>query len=326
MKTRGKGTSIIRRSVLALGLATLVAGASAQPAAHLSIIVPQPAGNPTDGIARKMAPTLQSALGQTVVVENMPGAGGALGVRKALQSRTPVLLIASQTEPILTPLAMAGAGYKADDLRVVALVARAPYVLAGRPNLPATDLAELVKTAAGNSLTHGHIGHGSMIHLLGEELAGRTGLALDQVPYRGVPPVVQDLMGGQIDLTFLPLGGSTPSLIETGKVRAYGVTSTEALPRLPDVQPLSALDPRLKDFVYGTWAAILAPRNLPEETTQRLYEALKVALQNSDVREYTLAAGLQPEAALSRAQLDEFYATETRLYEDMAQRIGIQPQ
>ena len=119
---------------------------------------------------------------------------------------------------------------------------RTPYLLAGRPDLPANTLAELVDLARRNKnkpLTHGHIGQGSMIHLLGEQWARKSGIELGQIPYKGVPPVVQDLMGGQIDLTFLPMGGSTPTLVESGKVRVFGVTSAEASRRLPKVMPLS---------------------------------------------------------------------------------------
>lgn len=297
----------------------------------LSFIVPQPAGNPTDGTARKLQPVLQRELGQTVLVENVPGAGGSLGVRKVLQAPAdaPMLLITSQTEPILTPLALAGARYKAEDLRAIALVARAPYVLAGRPDLPAANLAELIELArrsADKPLSHGHIGQGSMIHLLGEQWSRKTGVTLTQVAYRGVPPVVQDLMGGQIDLTFLPMGGSTPNLIETGKVRAYGITAATPSNRLPTLLPLSRQDPRLAGFVYGTWAAVLVPRATPEATVQRLHQVLTTALKDPDVQAHTLASGLEPAPSMTLAQLDHFYQTETRLYEAMAREIGITPQ
>lgn len=300
-------------------------------ARYLTFIVPQPAGNPTDGTARKLQPVLQRELGQTVLVENVPGAGGSLSVRKVLQAPAdaPMLLITSQTEPILTPLALASARYKAEDFRAIALVARAPYVLAGRPDLPAGNLAELIELArrsADKPLSHGHIGQGSMIHLLGEQWARKTGVALTQVAYRGVPPVVQDLMGGQIDLTFLPMGGSTPTLIETGRVRAYGLTAAAPLNRLPTLLPLPPQDPRLGGFVYGTWAAVLVSRATPEVTVQRLHHVLTAALKDPDVQAHTLASGLEPAPPMTLAQLDNFYQTETRLYEAMAREIGISPQ
>lgn len=322
-----------RRTALAwvAGAGCGLAGPAFAQARALSFIVPQPAGNPTDGTARKLQPVLQKELGQTVIVENMPGAGGSLGVRRALQAPAdaPMLLITSQTEPILTPLALAGVRYKAEDLRAVALVARAPYVLVGRPDLPARNLAELVELArrAGDKpLSHGHIGQGSMIHLLGEQWARKAGVALNHVAYRGVPPVAQDLMGSQIDLAFLPLGGNVPTLIETGKVRPYGITAAAPSGRLPQVQPLAAQDMRLAGFVYGTWAAVLLARSVPEPAVQRLYQALATALKDADVQAHTLATGLEPAPPMTLAQLDQFYQAETRLYETMAREIGVVPQ
>lgn len=325
--------SLHRRAVLALGAglaAGLATGARAQ-GRPLSIIVPQPAGNPTDGIARKLQPLLQNLLGQTVLVENLPGAGGSLGVQKTLQTPAdvPVLVIASQTEPILTPLALASVRYQPDALRAVALAGRATYVLAGRPDLPAASLAELKALArqrADKPLSYGHIGHGSMIHLLGEQWARKSGATLTQVPYKGVPPVVQDIMGGQIDLTCLPMGGSTPTLIETGKVRAYGITGAQPLARFPKLQPLARQDPALAAFDYGTWGALLVPRHTPQATVERLHQALYQALDDADVKAYVAAGGMDPAPPMTLAQLDQFYQGETRLYQSLAKELGVTPQ
>lgn len=321
-----------RRSLLACALATLGATAQAQTTGRtISFIVPQPAGNPTDGTARKTVPLLQKELGQTVVVENLPGAGGSIGVSKALAAGGDgqTLLIASQTEPILTPMALAGVRYRPEDLRCVAMMGRAPYLLVGRPDLPASTLAELIALArqpGAQPLSHGHIGHGSMIHLLGEQLGRKLRMPLTQVPYKGVPPVAQDLMGGQIDLSFLPLGGSTPTLVETGKVKVFGTTAAAASSRLPKVVPLSQLDAALREFVYGTWAAVFVPHNTSELAVQRLHKVLAQALKDPEVQAYLKGSGIEPSEPLSLAQLDQFYRTETRLYQGLAQEIGITPQ
>ena len=192
--------------------------AQAQTPGIVNIVVPQPAGNPTDGVARKLQPLLQKELGQTVIVENAPGAGGSIGAQKALGQPQPnnlSLLIVSQTEPILTPMTIKQVRYKPEDFQAVAVVARLPYILTARPTLQATTLVQLVETTKGSAapLSFGNIGPGSMIHLLGEQWARKNGVTLNQVPYKGVPPVIQDLIGGQIDLTFLPLGGATLQMI-----------------------------------------------------------------------------------------------------------------
>lgn len=323
---------LTRRAALALGAIWLAPCAMAQTdSGVLPLIVPQPAGNPTDGIARKLQPLLQKVLGQTVVVENLPGAGGMLGVQRALNSPGggPVLLAASQTEPILTPLSFAGARYKSEDVRPIALIGRAPYVLVGRPDLPAATLEELLELARklkGKPLTHGNIGAGSMIHLLGEQWGRKSGVDLVQVPYKGVPPLAQDLIGGLIDVTFLPLGGSTRMLIESNKVRAFGVTSAAASKRLPKLPLISRQSPALGDFVYGTWAAIFVPRSLPEPAVQKLHAALAKVLENPDVKTYTTESGAEIAEPMTLAQLDRFYEGEVRTHRALAQAIGIKPQ
>jgi tripartite-type tricarboxylate transporter receptor subunit TctC len=316
-----------RRALVLLASSALLPAARAQ-SRPLAFIVPQPAGNPTDGIARKLQPVLQKELGQTVLVENHPGAGGSLGVNKALASGADAqsLLITSQTESILTPLTMASARYKPDDLRCVALAGSGPYVLIGRADLPAANHAELVALArrsSGRPLSFAHIGEGSMIHLVGERWSRKVGAPLTHVPYKGVPPVVQDVLGGQVDLTFVPVGGPTVALLDSGKVRVYGSSGPTVLPKLPRVPLLSALDPALTDFVHTTWAAVFVPRTTPEAAVQRLQRALAVGLADADVQAYLDAGGGERPGPMSAADLDRFYQGETRLYQALARDLGV---
>ncbi|MDP9900879.1 tripartite tricarboxylate transporter substrate binding protein [Variovorax ginsengisoli] len=324
----------IRRRDLVIGgaaLALLPGLAGAQPGPTVSFIVPQPAGNPTDAQARKMQPAMQKELGATLIVENLPGAGGSLGVRRLLTAapETTPLLIGSQTEPILTPLAMLGARYKPEDLRMIGLVGTTPYVLVGRPGLHAANLSELMALArqsAGKELTLGHIGYGSMIHLLGEQWARKSALAITPVPYKGLPPMLQDLMGGQIDLSFLPLGGNIPTLIETGKVKAYGLTAETVSPRLPGVPTVKQGDKRLADFVYSTWAAVFVARGLPDAPTRRLHAAVATVLRDPEVVSYSQSNGVDVAEAMSLEQLEQFYAGQARLYQGLARELALQPQ
>ena len=297
----------------------------------ISFIVPQPAGNPTDGIARKLQPLLQTFLGQNVIVENLPGASGSLRVNKALQSPpdAPALLIASQSEPILAPLALVSVRYKPEELRPLALAGRTTYVLAARADLPAANIGELIELAKRSNakpLSLGHNGHGSMMHLLGEKWASLSGVPINSVPYRGMPPIAQDLMGGQIDLAFLPLGGSVVQLVESGKVRSYGITDSVAMARLPKLLPLAQQNRALADFVHGTWGAVLVSRTVPEATVQRLHKALISALADPDVRQYLVGSGLEPlPEPLNLTQLEAFYQGETRLYQKLFREIALKP-
>lgn len=325
--------SPLRRSLLILaGASACSVRAQHSPAsgAPLNFIVPQPAGNPTDGMARKLQPVLQQELGQAVLVENLPGAGGSIGVNKVLRTNPPdrTVLMSTQTEVILTPLSMAGVRYRAEDFRPIGLVTRAAYVLAGRPDLPAKNLAELISLArqsANRPLSHGHIGAGSMIHLLGEQWGRRARASLTHVPYKGVPPVVQDLMSGQIDLSFLPLAGNALPLIAAGKVRVFGTTGAVASPHLPQVMPLSQ-DPAFPGFVYGAWAALLVRRTTPDREVQRLHRAASTGLRDPALRAYIEGGGSEVVEPMSLAELDSFYTGEIRLYRGLARDIGVKPE
>lgn len=295
----------------------------------MSIVVPQPAGNPTDGVARKLLPLLQKELGQTVVVENVPGAGGSIGTQKVLNAPADgnLLLIVSQTEPILTPFTLKHVKYKPSDFRAIALVSRLPYILAGRANLPAQNLQELIsqgKKAGSAGWNFGNIGPGSMIHLLGEQFSRKSGVVLNQVGYKGVPPVVQDLMGGQIDLTFLPLGGTTLSTIESGKIKAFGTTGQMTSPKLPQVPAISGVDKSMADFVYGTWIAVLVRATTPEATAIRLNKAFVEALKDTEFQIYVTSTGMELANSNSLAYLNQFYAKESALYQGLAKAIGVE--
>ncbi|MBK8766664.1 MAG: tripartite tricarboxylate transporter substrate binding protein [Burkholderiaceae bacterium] len=316
-------------STIALGL--LHAGelrAQSPSGPPLSFIVPQPAGNPTDGHARRLQPGVQRELGQAVLVENMPGAGGSLGVNKLLAAPagTPMLLIASQTESILTPLSVKGARYTSENLRPVLLINRGPYVLVGRPDLPASNFGELLALArsrSGKPLSHGHIGNGSMIHLLGERLARKAGIPLTQVPYKGVPPVIQDLIGSQIDVAFVPQS-SARDLIVNGRLKVFGTTSAVISDKLPAALPISKANAGLADFVHGTWSAVFVARTLREEDATRLNKVLTTVCQEAPFQAAIAATGSDPAPVMTLAELDRFFEGETRLYQSMAKEIGIQ--
>jgi len=324
---------LARRTLLVLGAGSILSRAArAQPSQRpIIFVVPQPAGNPTDALARKLLPALQKELGQPVIVENVPGAGGSLGVHKALASGADgqVLLVTSQTEPILTPIGLASARYRPDDLRCIALAGSGPYLLVGRADLPATSHAELVALATRSRerpLNFAHIGQGSMIHLMGERWSRKVGAPLNHVPYRGVPPVIQDLLGRQVDLTFVPLGGPTIELVESGRVRVFGSSGAIASARLPKVPTLSTLDPALSDFVHTSWAAVFVPRATSEASALRLHAALAAALADADVQAFIDASGADRAPAATPADLARFYLGEIRLYQALAKEVGISTQ
>jgi tripartite-type tricarboxylate transporter receptor subunit TctC len=146
------------------------------------------------------------------------------------------------------------------------------------------------------------------------------------VPYKGVPPGIQDLLGKQIDLSFVPRGGSTADLVESGKVRVFGSSGATPSARLPKVPPLSALDLAFADFVHTSWAAVFVPRTTSEAGALRLQRALAAALADADVQAYMASTGGDRAAAMSPADLDRFYDDEIRLYQALAKEIGVTAQ
>jgi tripartite-type tricarboxylate transporter receptor subunit TctC len=318
-----------RRNALSLALASLSGNLFAQSDKLMRFVVLQPPGNVGDGIVRKLSQPLQKEMGQPIAVENLSGAGGLIGIAKVTGTpaeQLPILMLGSQSETILSPYTVRGTKYKPEELRAVAMVASAPMILVTRLDLPASNVEELLAFARktlGKPLTCGNIGPGSIIHVIGEMWARKAGVPLIQVPYKGGAPMVQDLLSGQIDLSFLPLGGPTLPIIETGKLRALGITSAGPSYRLPRVLPLEQQGPAFMNFNYETWAAVFAPQTTPEPLIQRLHQAIAVSLKDQDLQTYIVGGGSDPAPAMTQAQLDRWYQQEIRTYQAMAREAGL---
>lgn len=328
MKT-GNHSPIRRRilqGALGAGIATLSATARSQPAGTVTFLVPQPAGSATDAMARKAAMVVGRSLDQTIVVENVPGAGGTLGLAKALGASGDGQLVAfgSQTDFILSPLSYKSARHRPEDFRCIAMIGSTPHMLATRPDMPAKTFAELVTRArSGKPMLYGHIGVGSLIHLMSEHFRRRMQLSLIDVPYKGVPPVVQDLIAGQIDFAFLPIGASTLTLVESGRIKAFGTTSMSATPRLQSVPQLPKVEPALHDFVFNAWSGVFVPEKTSFSASQRLHKGFIEFLMDEDAKAWMATSGVRMEDPRTLAQLDELYRNETKLYQGLAKRLGI---
>ncbi|SFF21782.1 Bug family tripartite tricarboxylate transporter substrate binding protein [Paracidovorax wautersii] len=330
----GGGGGLGRRAwIAASAMACLVPPSRAQTARHLTFLVPQPAGNPGDVFARKLQAPMQRALGQAIVVENLPGAGGSIGLQRMLNAPADgaTVAVVSQTEPILTPLSLASARYRPEQMRMIGLLGRTSYVLAGRPDMPAKTHAQLLDLArqagaAGRPLTFGHIGQGSMIHLMGAQWARLCGVPLVHVPYRGVPPLAQDLMGSQIDLSFVPLGGSVLGMLEAGHLRAFGSTAAQTPALLPQAAPLGQQSAALKGFEHTAWGALLLPRKTPEAAVLRLHQAFGAAMRDAEVQSFLRANGTEPQEPLPLDALDRFYAAEIQIHQALARTVGVLPE
>lgn len=324
-------SSMHRRALLAAALWG-AAGVRAQsfPARPLTLVVPYPPGGPADVTARLMVPAMRKSLGQAIVVENIAGASGAIGIQKLLSAPADghTFLTGTPSDVILAPLALAAVRHKPEQLRLLGLASRAPLVLVAAPQTTGRTLDELLADArrpGARELSYGSIGPGSLYHLVGEDFAARMKLRMVHVPYKGMAPVLQELMGGTVDLAFLPSAGNLADLVSSGKLRAYAVCGDHRLARLPDV-PTIAQAIGLKEFEYEIWGGLFVPRTVPADIAQRLSDAVRQAQEDPEFRAQVEASGSVPGTPVTLADADRFLTEQTVRYRRLAQAVKLEPQ
>lgn len=246
--------------------------AATYPSKTITLIVPAAAGGTTDVAARMLADPLGKALGQTVVVDNRAGASGnlaAVAVKRAEADGHTLLMQYSGYHVITPHVSKQAPQWTASDLRPVANVLSAPQVVVVREGLPVKTMAELIAYAKANpgKLTYGSSGNGSLQHVTGAMLEQQAGIELTHVPYKGTAPTLQDLLGGQIDLTF----GTPPPFmpfIQSGKLRALAVTGKTKVASLPNVP--TAAEVGLPKLDASSWFGVFAPAKTPQAVIDRL--------------------------------------------------------
>ncbi len=291
---------MIRRKLFALlalaaacGLAQ--AQAPAYPSKPIRMIVPSTPGGGTDFIGRLMSTKLAEMNGWTVVPDNKPGAGTALGLAEAARSHNAGYdLVVAQTDNVsLIPLLMKVAYDPVKDLTPVALVATTPLVLIVPENSPYKTLADLVKAAKAEpgKISYGTSGTGGTVHIALEMLQAAAGIKLQHIPYKGSAPALADLLGGHLQFAGSSIS-SAASLLQSGKIRALAVTSNKRNTALPDVPTVA--ESGYKDFNLVSFYGIMAPAGLPQPVQARLNADINKLLQRADVRTALLGQGLEP--------------------------------
>lgn len=271
-------------------------GAQAQgkfPDRAITIVVPSAPGGTTDFTARLIAEPLSRAMGQPVVVDNRAGAAGNIGNQWVAKAKPDgyTLLLAYSGYQVGNPHLFKKAGWDPiKDFTPVAMLTRAPQVVAARPTLPANNLRELVAYAKANpdKLNYASSGNGSIQHIAGEFFKQMTGVSITHVPYKGAGPAVQDLLGGQVDL-FFTTPASVVSHIKADKLKALAVTSNARLSSLPLVPTTRESD--LKEFTLDSWFALYAPAGTPNEVVQQLNTEIAKILASSEVKKKAEDAG-----------------------------------
>lgn len=312
---------------LSLLLASLTPAVNAQ-SDTLSLVVPYPAGGGSDFVARTIAPVMSKALNGTIVIENLSGAGGAVGSQRVLQ-RDPngkTLLLGSPNEVILAPEVNSALTYKTEDFRLIGPATITSQVLVARPGLAVANVAELLKLAKSPNaepISYGSVGIGSLYHVTGAVLAEQTGSNMFHVPYRGAAPLVQDLMGDQVDISFLPLAGNVLSLIRDKKLKVLGIAQQERNPLAPEIPTLGEVAPELKDFHYPTWAGLLVRADTSDHDVEKLQAALKAALADTSVRSAIEASGSGVATPLTVQQANQLYQQEGALFKKIVSEQAI---
>jgi tripartite-type tricarboxylate transporter receptor subunit TctC len=257
-------------------------------------VVPFPAGGPTDQLSRKLAQQLSASLGQPVVVENVGGAMGSIGLAKVAKSSPDgyTFGLGAHSTHAIAPHINKLSYDPVTDLQAVGGLVTFAYVLVANPSEPARDVPDLVKRskAIPGGITFGSSGPGGGNHILGEMLALQTGAVLRHIPYKGVAPAQQDVMAGHVGFMFDVVSTSAP-MIKAGKLRALGVTGKTRNRALPDVPAIAETVP---DFGGLGWFAFFGPKRMPPEVTQRLNSEINKIYRTPEFAAFLESAGYEP--------------------------------
>ena len=292
--------SVCARAARAIAAAVLLAGIAATAAAQdypnrsIKVIVPFSPGGAVDGPMRIIAQELGKRLGQSVVVENRPGAGATIGTE--IVAKAPpdgyTLLLASQTNAISASLYRNLSYDPIEDFAPITLIGREPGVLVVHPSLPVKTFQEFVAYAKQRpgEIDYASSGNGSGQHLFAAQLFSITGLKLNHVPYRGSGQATTDLIGGRVPVS-IPGTAGMVGHIRSGKLRALAVTGATRSPQLPDVPTLQ--EAGVPGFEAYVWMGLLAPKGTPGAVISRLYREVGEVLSSQEVKAFMANAGIE---------------------------------
>lgn len=284
---------------------------AAWPEKPVTLLVPFPPGGSTDLIARMIAPKLQQKYGSSFLVDNKGGAGGTVGtayVKRAAPDGY-MLLVTSLGPLVIGPHLMKNVGYDATkDLDYITVAVQAPNVLAVPANSPHKSLADVIayEKAHPGKMSFASSGTGSSDHLTAELFWQQTGTSGVHVPYKGGGPATTDLIGGQVEASFMNINTALP-YIKSGKLRALAITSAKRSPLLPAVPTLD--ESGVKGVVVTSWQAMAAPKGVPADVKKKLYEGVVAALNDPVIKQQLLQLGFEIVGSTPE-QFTQFQASE----------------
>lgn len=319
---------LTRRMIIASAAFSLLPAVDANgqgfPAKQIRIVVPYPPGGPTDALARIVGLEIAATLGQAVIVENRPGAAGAIGTREVAKAEPDghTLVLGNNQTHATNAFLLKDAGYDPlKDFMVVAGLADLQHVLVVRKDLGAANVHDLIALAKRDpgKLNYGSTGLGSGSHLAMELFKTRTDTSMQHVPFKGAAPLALEIVAGRIDLAFATLP-SVLGQIHAGEMKAIAVASLARAPQLPDVPLLK--EQGVNDGEADSWLALFAPANIPHAVLDKLSTAVLAALAKPGVADSAVKQGIAVNVRGPQAFRD-YHAGEMRKWSDVIRAAGI---
>jgi tripartite-type tricarboxylate transporter receptor subunit TctC len=308
-----------------LALSSALAWAQDYPSKPVRMVVGFPPGGGTDVVARILQPRLTELLGQTIVIDNRPGATGTVAAGQVAKS-TPdgyTIMMGHVSVNAIAPSLFANLPYDVNrDFAPIALAASVPHLVVVHPSLPVTTLKELVAylKAQPGKLTYPSAGNGSMPHLAGEVFQAMAGVKMVHVPYKGSGQSMQDLLGGQHLVAFDTMPASAPH-VRSGKLRAVAVSTAQRVPSFPEVP--TAEEAGVPGYVVTTWYGLFAPAGTPAPVVSRLHAEMVKAMQTPDVRARLEGIGADGSVSRSPEEFAALVRADTARYAKIVKEIGI---
>ncbi|WP_151446283.1 Bug family tripartite tricarboxylate transporter substrate binding protein [Lacisediminimonas profundi] len=315
--------------LLALGLSTLAPAAQAQaafPSKPITIVVPFPAGGTTDVVARALQAPLQKILGQTIIIDNKAGASGLIGAKHVQNSAADgYTILLPNNGYLISPLVSKDAGYDAlKSFAPIVVLSKQPMILVTHPSVPVNNLKELIAYAKARPKQFEFASSGplSFTTLSTELFAQRAGIEPLLVAYKGQGPSLQAVLAGEVKALLNVTSPQMNSLIQSGRLRALGVSSPQATPLAAGIPPMSDAVP---GFSAELWFALIAPGGTPKDVVNKLNAAVNQALAMPEVREKLLNSGAQALGG-SPEQMASMIEAEYASWKDVLQKANIKPQ
>lgn len=313
-------------AAVAASVALLPAMAGAQDAKNyperaITMVVPFGPGSVTDLLARIAANGMGESLGQSIIVQNKAGAGGNIGAAEVAGAKPDgyTLLVGPTSTNAVNPILFKDLKFGLDDFTPISNIATVPNVLVVHPDVPAKNVKEFIALSKERELTYASTGNGGSMHLSGEMFTTMSGVKMLHVPYKGGGDALADLLPGRIDAMFCNLPLCLPH-IESGKLRALGVTSPQSSPLLPDVAPIA--DQGLPGYEVTGWFGLFAPAGVDPAITGKLNVSLLKILEDDEVKRQLLAQGAEPDGSSPQA-FDTFVRAEHDKWARVIKEAGI---